>query len=118
MVYGYGALDVAPNGRALFHPAEEVLLSCFVATRVGDAVTSVTGAVAEADLTGPAGGTFSGSFAIDRHGPAITGMTPTGEINDLTTQKTYKAEPLPPFMRELVEAGGLLPYLKKRAAAK
>jgi hypothetical protein len=24
---------------------------------------------------------------------------------------------LPPFMRELVEAGGLLPYLKTRAAA-
>jgi len=42
----------------------------------------------------------------------------TGEIRDLTSQKTYKAEPLPPFMRELVEAGGLLPYLKKRAAAK
>jgi 3-isopropylmalate/(R)-2-methylmalate dehydratase small subunit len=39
----------------------------------------------------------------------------TGEIRDLTAQKTYKAEPLPPFMRELVEAGGLLPYLKKRA---
>jgi 3-isopropylmalate/(R)-2-methylmalate dehydratase small subunit len=42
----------------------------------------------------------------------------TGEIRDLTSRKTYKAEPLPPFMRELVEAGGLLPYLKKRAAAK
>jgi 3-isopropylmalate/(R)-2-methylmalate dehydratase small subunit len=38
----------------------------------------------------------------------------TGEIRDLTAGKTYKAEPLPPFMRELVEAGGLLPYLKKR----
>jgi 3-isopropylmalate/(R)-2-methylmalate dehydratase small subunit len=42
----------------------------------------------------------------------------TGEIRDLTAGKTYKAEPLPPFMQELVEAGGLLPYLKKRAAAK
>ena len=39
----------------------------------------------------------------------------TGEIRDLTAATTYKAEPLPPFMRELVEAGGLLPYLKKRA---
>jgi 3-isopropylmalate/(R)-2-methylmalate dehydratase small subunit len=42
----------------------------------------------------------------------------TGEIEDLTTGKTYQAEPLPPFMRELVEAGGLLPYLKMRAAAR
>ncbi len=41
----------------------------------------------------------------------------SGEIINLTTGKTYQAQPLPPFMRELVEAGGLLPYLKKRAAA-
>ncbi len=41
----------------------------------------------------------------------------TGEIVNLTTGKTYQAQPLPPFMRELVEVGGLLPYLKKRAAA-
>jgi 3-isopropylmalate dehydratase small subunit len=40
----------------------------------------------------------------------------TGEIKDLTTGKDYKAQPLPPFMRELVDAGGLLPYLKKRGA--
>jgi 3-isopropylmalate/(R)-2-methylmalate dehydratase small subunit len=39
----------------------------------------------------------------------------TGEIKDETTGKTYMAEPLPSFMRELVEAGGLLPYMKKRA---
>lgn len=41
----------------------------------------------------------------------------TGEIEDLTSGVTYQAQPLPPFMRELVEAGGLLPYLKKRVAA-
>ena len=38
----------------------------------------------------------------------------TGEINDLTTGADYQAEPLPAFMRELVAAGGLLPYLKAR----
>jgi 3-isopropylmalate/(R)-2-methylmalate dehydratase small subunit len=41
----------------------------------------------------------------------------TGEIADLTTGVTYQAQPLPPFMRELVEAGGLLPYLKKKGAS-
>lgn len=40
----------------------------------------------------------------------------TGEIRDITTGKDYQAQPLPPFMQELVEAGGLLPYLKKREA--
>jgi 3-isopropylmalate/(R)-2-methylmalate dehydratase small subunit len=40
----------------------------------------------------------------------------TGEIKNLTTGKDYQAQPLPPFMRELVDAGGLLPYLKKRGA--
>jgi 3-isopropylmalate dehydratase small subunit len=40
----------------------------------------------------------------------------TGEIVNVTKGVTYKAQPLPPFMQELVAAGGLLPYLKKRAA--
>jgi len=40
-----------------------------------------------------------------------------GRIVDVTSGVTYRAQPLPPFMRELVEAGGLLPYLKKRAEA-
>ena len=42
----------------------------------------------------------------------------TGEIEDLTTGKTFQAQPLPAFVRELVDAGGLLPYLKKREGAK
>jgi 3-isopropylmalate/(R)-2-methylmalate dehydratase small subunit len=42
----------------------------------------------------------------------------TGLINDLTTGVKYQAQPLPAFMQELVAAGGLLPYLKTRAAAK
>ena len=37
------------------------------------------------------------------------------EIADLTNGARFQAQPLPPFMRELVEAGGLLPYLKSRA---
>ncbi len=39
-----------------------------------------------------------------------------GRIEDLTSGKTYAAEAYPPFMRELVESGGLLPYVKKRLA--
>lgn len=37
----------------------------------------------------------------------------TGEITDETTGKTYKAEPFPPFMQSLIEAGGLIPYIKE-----
>ena len=58
--------------------------------------------------------------AVDgiNEGDELTVDLASGEIKDLTTSKTYQAEPLPPFMRELVEAGGLLPYLKQRAAAR
>jgi 3-isopropylmalate/(R)-2-methylmalate dehydratase small subunit len=40
----------------------------------------------------------------------------TGVIRNLTSGATFQAEPLPEFMRELVAAGGLLPYLKARMA--
>jgi 3-isopropylmalate/(R)-2-methylmalate dehydratase small subunit len=32
----------------------------------------------------------------------------TGEIENITAGETYKAEPFPPFMREIIEAGGLM----------
>lgn len=38
-----------------------------------------------------------------------------GSIRNLNTGKEYRAESLPPFMQELVAAGGLLPYLKREA---
>ncbi len=47
-------------------------------------------------------------------GDELTVDLATGAIGDLTTGVAYQAQPLPPFMQELVEAGGLLPYLKKR----
>ena len=37
----------------------------------------------------------------------------TGEIFDETTGKKYKAEPFPPFMQNLIAAGGLVPYIKE-----
>jgi 3-isopropylmalate/(R)-2-methylmalate dehydratase small subunit len=36
-----------------------------------------------------------------------------GIIKNLTKNEEYKSEPLPDFMMEIVEAGGLLPYVKK-----
>ncbi len=38
----------------------------------------------------------------------------TGEIADETTGQTFKAEPFPPFMLDLIAAGGLAAYLKGR----
>ena len=39
-----------------------------------------------------------------------------GEITDHTTGQTFQAEPFPPFMMDLVAAGGLVAYLKGRNA--
>jgi 3-isopropylmalate/(R)-2-methylmalate dehydratase small subunit len=39
-----------------------------------------------------------------------------GLIKNLTQGKTYKAQAFPPFMQELINAGGLMPYVKKRLA--
>lgn len=38
----------------------------------------------------------------------------TGEIADKTTGRTFTAEPFPPFMLDLIAAGGLAAYLKGR----
>jgi len=38
----------------------------------------------------------------------------TGEIFDQTQQKKFFAKPIPPFMQELIEDGGLIPHLRKR----
>ncbi|MGQ9693343.1 MAG: 3-isopropylmalate dehydratase small subunit [Thermodesulfobacteriota bacterium] len=36
-----------------------------------------------------------------------------GTIENLRTKKIYRAQPIPPFMQELIEAGGLMNYVKK-----
>lgn len=38
----------------------------------------------------------------------------TGVITDHTTGVRYQASPIPPFMRELLAAGGLVPYVRSR----
>lgn len=40
-----------------------------------------------------------------------------GEIHNLTQDKNYKFTPIPPFMQELIEAGGLINYAKAELAA-
>ena len=37
----------------------------------------------------------------------------TGIITDITTGKTYKAQPFPPFIQNIIKAGGLLKSLKE-----
>ncbi len=39
----------------------------------------------------------------------------TGLITDETTGKTFQAEPFPPFMQDLIAAGGLAAYMKENA---
>jgi 3-isopropylmalate dehydratase small subunit len=40
----------------------------------------------------------------------------TGKITNLSQGRTYQAQPVPPFMRELLAAGGLMPYVMNRLA--
>ncbi len=41
----------------------------------------------------------------------------TGTIRNLTTEETFKAKPFEPFMMEILEAGGLVEYTKRKLAA-
>ncbi len=41
-----------------------------------------------------------------------------GIIRNLSTQEDYKANPISPFMQELIDAGGLIGWTKKRLSTK
>ena len=41
-----------------------------------------------------------------------------GEISDITRNKVFKAEPYPDFMLQLISAGGLIEYTKKKIEAR
>ena len=41
----------------------------------------------------------------------------TGIISDETTGKTYKANPFPEFINNIIDKGGLLPYIKEKLEA-
>jgi len=40
-----------------------------------------------------------------------------GIIRNLAKNETYKANPIPPFMQELIDAGGLIEWTKKKLSA-
>ena len=40
-----------------------------------------------------------------------------GTVENLTQGRKYEAEAFPPFMQDLIDRGGLLPYVKSRIAA-
>ena len=44
--------------------------------------------------------------------------TEQGIIRDLTTGKMYQGETFPPFIQEIIQAGNLLNYVKKKVEAK
>lgn len=52
-----------------------------------------------------------------QEGDILTVCLETGEIHNERQGKTYRAEPLPPFMIDLLRSGGLMAYVKKRHSA-
>jgi len=49
-----------------------------------------------------------------REGDTVEVDASTGEIHDLTTGRSYRARPIPAFMQELIEDGGLMEHIRKR----
>ncbi len=49
-----------------------------------------------------------------RTGDRVAVEADTGRIYNLTTGKEYKAQPIPPFMQEIVAKGGLIAYVKEK----
>jgi 3-isopropylmalate/(R)-2-methylmalate dehydratase small subunit len=49
-----------------------------------------------------------------RQGDEIEVNLDTGEIRDLTYGRSFRAKPIPPFMQDLLTAGGLLQHVASR----
>ena len=56
--------------------------------------------------------------AAVRSGDRLSVDFEAGEIRNLTRNETYHAEPIPKFMLELVEAGGLVNYIREKKLGK
>lgn len=48
-----------------------------------------------------------------KEGDEVTVNLSSGEIRDLTINKTFQARPLPPFILKISEAGGIINFLKE-----
>lgn len=59
---------------------------------------------------------FESAEAVDNisEGDDVEINADTGEIINHTTSKTFKANPIPPFMQELIACGGLMKYAEKK----
>ncbi len=57
---------------------------------------------------------FESTEAVEgiRAGDEVVVDGEAGTIQNLTTGTTYKSQPIPPFMQQLIEAGGLMNYVK------
>lgn len=49
-----------------------------------------------------------------REGDVVEIDADNGLIRNITKSEEYKARPIPPFMQELIEAGGLIEWTKRR----
>jgi 3-isopropylmalate dehydratase small subunit len=60
---------------------------------------------------------FESPEAVDgiKEGDQIEVDADNGLIRNLTTKKEFRATPVPPFMQELIAAGGLMAYTRKKA---
>jgi 3-isopropylmalate dehydratase small subunit len=60
---------------------------------------------------------FESAEAVDgtTEGDELEVDADAGVIRNLTTNKTFTVAPVPPFMQELIAAGGLMAYTKKKA---
>ncbi len=58
--------------------------------------------------------------AVDgiKEGDEVSVDLANGTIRNLTTEQVFKARPYEPFMMELIQAGGLVEYTKRKLAAK
>ncbi len=55
-----------------------------------------------------------GIFKITKPGDIVEVDMDTGTVTNVTRKKSFTASPVPPFMQELVKAGGLMNSIKKR----
>jgi 3-isopropylmalate/(R)-2-methylmalate dehydratase small subunit len=53
-----------------------------------------------------------------RQGDRLKVDLSTGTIRNLTTNATFETSPIPPFMQQLIEAGGLMPYVLRSLGEK
>jgi 3-isopropylmalate/(R)-2-methylmalate dehydratase small subunit len=51
-------------------------------------------------------------------GDEVNVVLEKGEIKNVTKGETYKAKPMPEFMMQIFEAGGLIPFLQRKYASR